>query len=153
MPNTTKVTNDIIDINITGLKKKRFRINGDDNKILELNTSDINIATRLSEAYPQLLECEKEINNLSLNSEDDITSFTTKFKPINDKMCNLIDFIFDSNVSELCSDGGSMYDPINGFLRYEIIIDNLSALYTSNLNKEMNKVKSRVKKHTDKYTK
>ena len=34
---------DIQDLNLSAIKKKRFRINGDSNKILELNTSDLSI--------------------------------------------------------------------------------------------------------------
>lgn len=153
--------NDIIDINIAGLNKKRFRINGDDSKILELNTSDINIASRMSEAYPKLVECEKEISSISSGSDDteneleteEIEDFSAKLKAVDKKMKDLIDFIFDSNVSEICAGAGSMYDPIGGYLRYEIIIDNLSSLYNDTLSKEMKNVQNRMKKHTAKYTK
>ena len=45
---------DIQDIRIEGAKRKKFRINGDNNKILELNTNDIGVSYRLTEAYSRL---------------------------------------------------------------------------------------------------
>lgn len=156
---TTKKKDNLIDINIGGIEKKRFRINGDDNKILELNTSDLNIASRFSEAYPALIECEKQVTELQESANEDtdeldsISMFSEKLKGIDTKMKELMDFIFDSNVSEICAGNGSMYDPLDGYMRYEVIIDRLSDLYTDNLGKEMKKVQNRMKTHTAKYTK
>ena len=156
---TTKKKDNLIDINIRGIEKKRFRINGDDNKILELNTSDLNIASRFSEAYPALIECEKQVTELQESANEDtdelgsISMFSEKLKSIDTKMKELMDFIFDSNVSEICAGNGSMYDPLDGYMRYEVIIDRLSDLYTDNLGKEMKKVQNRMKTHTAKYTK
>lgn len=79
--------------------------------------------------------------------------FSEKLKGIDTKMKELMDFIFDSNVSEICAGNGSMYDPLDGYMRYEVIIDRLSDLYTDNLGKEMKKVQNRMKTHTAKYTK
>lgn len=156
---TTKKKDNLIDINIGEIEKKRFRINGDDNKILELNTSDLNIASRFSEAYPALIECEKQVTELQESANEDtdelgsISMFSEKLKSIDTKMKELMDFIFDSNVSEICAGNGSMYDPLDGYMRYEVIIDRLSDLYTDNLGKEMKKVQNRMKTHTAKYTK
>ena len=150
--------NNIIDISINGIQRKRYRINGDDSKILELNPTDFNITVRMNEAYPKLVECQSKISELSGLPEDEedtlenLGKFTNKLAELNTKMCELIDYIFNSNVSELCCDGGSMYDMIDGYMRYEVIIDNLVKLYENNLNQETKKIQKRVKKHTAKYT-
>lgn len=152
------MNNNIIDISINGIQRKRYRINGDDSKILELNPTDFNITVRMNEAYPKLVECQSKISELSGLPEDEedtlenLSKFTNKLAELNAKMCELIDYIFDSNVSELCCDGGSMYDMIDGYMRYEVIIDNLVKLYENNLNQETKKIQKRVKKHTAKYT-
>lgn len=158
------MNNNIIDINISGIQRKRYRINGDDSKILELNPTDFNITVRMNDAYPKLTECESRIAELSEvtkdfnkeseneSSPEDMTKFSEKLSELNSTMCELIDYIFDSNVSELCCDGGSMYDLIDGYMRYEIIIDNLVKLYENNLSAEAKKIQRRVKKHTAKYT-
>lgn len=153
--------NNVIDISINGISRKRYRINGDDNKILELNPTDFNIAVRMNEAYPKLTECESKITELSNSADakdssenlEGMSKFADTLSSLNNEMCELIDYIFDSNVSEVCCDGGSMYDLIDGFMRYEIIVDNLVKLYETNLSAEVKKVQRRVKKHTAKYTK
>ena len=153
--------NNIIDISIDSIRRKRYRINGDDNKILELNPTDFNITVRMKEAYPKLTECESKITELSNSTDtkdssetlEGMSKFADTLSSLNNEMCELIDYIFDSNVSEVCCDGGSMYDLIDGFMRYEIIVDNLVKLYETNLSAEVKKVQRRVKKHTAKYTK
>jgi predicted transcriptional regulator len=153
--------NNVIDISIDSIRRKRYRINGDDNKILELNPTDFNITVRMNEAYPKLTECESKITELSNSADakdssetlEGMSKFADTLSSLNNEMCELIDYIFDSNVSEVCCDGGSMYDLINGFMRYEIIVDNLVKLYETNLSAEVKKVQRRVKKHTAKYTK
>lgn len=154
----SNIQNNIIDISIDSIRRKRYRINGDDNKIIELNPTDFNITVRMNEAYPKLLECEKKVTELSnsINPEDEadtLKNFAQTLDKINKEMCEQIDYVFDSDVSEICCDGGSMYDLIDGFMRYEIIFDNLMKLYDSNLTAETKKVQRRIKKHTAKYVK
>lgn len=160
---TQKPHDDIVDISLSVVRKKRFRIDGDDDRILELNTSDLNILARLKETYPKLVEiAEDAFKNLpevdgTAEDYDFVTDEATAklvsaLKDADAKMRELIDYIFDSNVSELCAPSGSMYDPINGAFRFEHIINTLSALYETDISSEMGNVARRVKKHTDKYT-
>lgn len=154
---------DVTDISLSIVRKKRFRIDGDDRRILELNTSDLNILARLKETYPKLVtlaeDAFKNLPEVNSTSEDydfatdeATTTLVTALAEADKKMRELIDYIFDSNVSELCAPSGSMYDPINGAFRFEHIINTLSALYEADISSEMGKVARRVKKHTDKYT-
>ena len=55
---------DIQDLNLSAIKKKRFRINGDSNKILELNTSDLTITSRLSKSYERLTKYMDEVGKI-----------------------------------------------------------------------------------------
>ena len=144
----------IIDIKIGGIQRKRYRINGDDSKIIELNPSDFNITVRLNEAYPKLAKCESRIVelNASGDNEDNLESFAKTLSELDNEMRELIDYIFDSQVSDICCDGGSMYDLIDGYMRYEIIVDNLVKLYEDNISKESKKIQKRIKSHTSKYT-
>ena len=147
----------IINLDLSPIRKKRIAINGDENRILELNTSDLNITNRLSEAYPKLTELAHQISTLVMpETEDDVADLKAAadaWKAIDDEMRNLMDYIFDSNVSEMCAPSGSMYDPINGKLRFEWLIDILSDLYERELQAEFNKVTKRIEKHTSKYVK
>lgn len=157
------VNSDIQDINLSVIRKKRFRVDGDDNRILELNTSDLNILARLKDAYPKLIAIAdnafKDLPQVDTSEEVDfINSAETaelidSLKKADSEMRELVDYIFDSNVSEVCAPSGSMYDPINGQFRFEHIINVLAALYETDVEKEMGAIAARVKKHTGKYSK
>lgn len=149
---------DVIDVDLSIIKKKRFRINGDNSKILELNVSDMGIVSRMNEAYPKLVELQNKVASLAdiSEGEDDrevLATTASKLDEIDSEMRKLLDFIFQSNVSEICGSEGSMYDPIDGTFRYDHIITALVKLYETNLTAEVNKMKQKLSKHTAKYTK
>ena len=110
--------------------------------------SDLNISDRLEKGFAKLQEKMSEISKLS--SEDE--NLSELLNKANTEMCEWLDYIFDSPVSEVFSKGGSMYDPKDGMFRYEHIIDGLTKLYTDNLNQEYKKMRARIQKHTEKYT-
>lgn len=154
---------DVTDISLSVVRKKRFRIDGDDSRIIELNTSDLNILARLKEAYPKLValaegafknlpEVDGTAEDYNFATDEATATLVSTLTEADKKMRELIDYIFDSNVSELCAPSGSMYDPINGAFRFEHIISTLSALYEADISSEMGTIARRVKKHTDKYT-
>jgi hypothetical protein len=156
---TTKTTveNDIVDIDLSTLRKKRFRIDGDNDRILELNTSDVGIISRLTEGEKKLNELMTKVYSASSsddeNSELDIDKMGTTIDEVDKEMREVIDMVFDSNVSEVCAPFGNMYDFINGGFRYETIINTLLQLYETNISKETAKMRKRIQQHTDKYTK
>ena len=151
---------DIQDVDISAIKKKRFRINGDNNKILELNVSDMNIASRMSAAYERLQKHMEEVGAILADVPEDseITpevqeAVESHLDAIDTKMRNELDYIFQAPVSEVCADGGSMYDPFEGAFRFEHIIESLSKLYENNLAKEFERMRKRITVKTSKYTK
>lgn len=147
---------EIIDLQLDGVKKKKFRINGDSTKILELNTSDVGIVSRLSKLYPELQKLAEESMTFSQeeledNSEEGLHKFADKLDVIDSKMSKLIDELFNANVSETCKDGGSMYDLFDGMFRFEHIINTLSNLYEQSFESDFSKMRQRIDKHTGKY--
>ena len=143
-----KPADDIIDVDLSAIKRKRFRINGDNNMIIELNTSDMNIISRISEVKPKLEALQKKAAELS-NSDDSNTleSSAKLLSEIDHEMRDLVDYIFNSDISSKCAADGSMYDPLDGNFRYEHIIDKLMKLYEDNLVEEYKKMKLRVNKY------
>lgn len=140
-------------IDLSVFRKKQFTIDGDENRILELDTSDLNIVKRIKEFYPKLQKLEEKLQNIPDFKDDQLVDIADFLDDIDSEMRTAVDAIFDSNVCEVCVPNGSMYDPINGRLRYEILIDVLSKLYDENLSAEIKKVNKRVEKHTAKYVK
>ena len=67
--------NNIVDINLGFVEKKKFRINGDFNRMLELNVSDLNVFARLKEGYPKLkellLEAQAKIESIPDDGDDE----------------------------------------------------------------------------------
>lgn len=151
---TTPIASDVIQLS----QRKTFRIDGDYDRQLSLDISDINVIVRLEEAYPKMKQAANDaadkIAGLSESSDENALSDMAKvLKGIDKDMRAQIDYVFDSNVSEVCAPTGTMYDPYNGQFRFEHIIDVLSGLYATNLSKEFAKMKANVNKHTAKYTK
>ena len=160
-PEESEPVDDIQDINLSVIQKKRFRINGDKNRILELNTSDLGITSRMTSAYDKLVKSMDKVGTVLASLPDDSNELTEdkekvvadQLKAIDDEMRKELDYIFDAPVSEVCGYGGSMYDPFEGMFRFEHIIDAISKLYETNLNNEFNKMRKRVSAKTSKYTK
>lgn len=145
-----KRNTNVIDIDLSVTKKKQFRIDGDDSRIIELNTSDMLIIERLNEVYPKLESLS--VKTTELNS-DDIDGGIKALKDIDKEMRELLDYVFDSPISSICAPDGSMYDLFNGEFRFEHIITVLLNLYEENIAKEFNNMEKRINKHTAKYTK
>lgn len=146
------------EIDLSATRKKRFRIDGDNNRYLELNTSDMSIITRLEQLYPRLQKLSQDaaVKKLETEEADDektLTKVSNALTRIDVQMRQLLDEIFDSNVSEMCAPSGSMIDPFNGEFRFEHIIDVITKLYENNINTEFKKMSDRMKKRTAKYTK
>lgn len=146
------------DINLSATRKKRFRIDGDNNRYLELDISDMGIITRLDNLYPKLQKLAQDASVKQLSKEDAdneraLTKISQALIKIDAQMRQIVDEIFDSNVSEMCAPSGTMFDPFNGEFRYEHIVDVISNLYKENVKKEFKQMAARMKKHTAKYTK
>lgn len=152
--------NDVIDLDISVTRKKRFRFDRDDNRLVDLNIADMNIMSRLAETYPKLLDFLEEVKSISdmpvdENTEDTTTAITQmqaigdKLKEIDTKMRTSLDYIFNAPVSAAASPDGSMYDIFEGQFRFEYILDLLLSYYENNLTTEF----AKLKKHTAKYTK
>lgn len=156
---TEKQEPEVTTVDLGFVEKRKFCISGDFNRILELNVSDLNIASRLKVGYPKLQDLLKEAQAKIASipeSEDELETLNhlaDALTEIDQKMREVIDYIFDTNASEICVPSGNMYDPVDGQWRFERIIDTLSKLYTTGLDEEFNKLKNRVEQKTSKYTK
>ena len=152
-------TDDIVDVNLTPVRKKRFRIDGDNARILELDTSDFSIITRLNTIYPKLeILAQKAADKFgdidTDKSFDELVSETSdKLVSIDAEMREYVDELFGADVSKVCAPSGTMYDLFGGKFRYEHIIESIVNLYEDNINTEVDAIRNRVKRHTEKYTK
>ncbi len=157
----TKPENDIIDLDLSQTARKTIRFDGDNNRIVRINTSDMGIVKRFEEAVKELQDLQGESvkileNSINDEEKDDMTALTefgTALADIDQKMRDLIDKIFDAPVSAAAAPDGTMYDPFNGSWRYEYIIECIMLHCADNLVAEFKKMEQQLKKHTQKYTK
>lgn len=147
----------VIDLSVT--QKKRFHVNRGrgDSGVLELNTSDFSIITRLENLYPRLDKLShdaalKQLDMKEADSEKVTTRISQALTKIDMEMRQILDDIFDAPVSEVCAPNGTLFDPFNGTFRFEHIIDVITKLYENNLNLEFKKMSDKMKKRTAKYT-
>ena len=159
MAKVTKVSESVnaktVSIDLSALNKTKVLINEDENRYVMLDLSDLNVPTRFEEVSPKV---EKVL--IGIGSYGDVTDDEEKAAMLKQQIINgdieirsYIDYIFGSNVCEVCAPSGTMVDMIEGKFRWEYIIDALSGLYGEHIEMEFNKVLARVKSHTDKYTK
>ena len=159
-PTFNTVNNDVIDLDLSVTKKKKFRFDKDDNRTIEVNTSDMNIMQRMSVAYPKLQELQDKASKLTeglkIDDEDsaikDMSTMAERLSAVDTEMRELLDYMFDAPVSAAAAPDGSMYDPFNGSFRFEHIIAIMMTQYEKNLQSEFGKMEKQMKAHTDKYT-
>lgn len=150
---------EVVNVDLGFVEKRKFSIGGDFSRILELNVSDLNIAARLKEGYPKLQallkEAQEKVTSIPDTDDEleDLGKLADTLTEIDKKMRDIIDFIFDTNASEVCAPSGNMYDPVGGQWRFERIIEILSSLYTNGLNAEFKQLKNRVEGKAIKYIK
>lgn len=161
-PAFNTVNNDVIDLDLSITKKKKFRFDRDDNRVVEVNTSDMNLMQRVNEVYPKLMELQEKASKLTEGIEKEadneaetlnhIAIMAERLSAIDTEMRAHLDYMFDAPVSAAAAPDGSMYDPFNGIFRYEHIIAIMMKQYEENLQSEFGKMEKQLKKHTEKYT-
>lgn len=148
-----KITNNI-DLSIT--ERQRFSINNDPNRAVFLNISDAGIVARVKEGYPKLMAIVDKVQKAMSNDDDSDEALDNLVKSLevaDKEMRELMDEIFDSKVSDACAPDGTMYDLFNGRFRFEIILESLVKLYTTNMDNEIDALKKKAEKYTKKYHK
>ena len=157
--NESVENNGVINLDMHEAARTKIWVNGDSQKVLELNLSDLGVSVRFDDVYPKLLALQDDIGNMLENEEpenaDDtqMTLLVSQFREVDKKMREYVDYIFDFPVCDVCCDGGSMYDLVGGQYRFEYIIERISKLYNQRFTFEDKKLRDRMKSHTAKYTK
>lgn len=143
----------VIDISIPEVEKTRFRVNGDNDKILELNTSDPNVLTRLNKGYKELVKLTDKVAALKYDENEDNASdkLADALEDLDKQMKAQLDYIFDAEVGKVLAGNSSMYSIRDGKFRFETVIETLGNLYENSFNKEFEAMRKRVTKHTSKY--
>jgi predicted ATPase len=151
-----KPADTIPNIDLSRTERQRFSINNDPNRVIWLNLSDMNIAVRLETYYPQILEVldtvQKNLSDVP-DTDEGLSKLATALTDSDQKLRELIDKLFDAEVSKVCAPEGTMYDLYDGEFRFQHILAALIPLYTTNLDSEMEKMRKKTDKYVKKYHK
>ena len=135
-----------------GFRKKRFTIDGDENRVLEIDTTDMGTIGRFEQYSKQLSDLSNQyftLGELLSNGESD--AYSNKLKALDTEMRGIIDAVFGTNVCDVCAPSGTLFDPVNGQLKFEIIISALLNLYETEMSAELKKINARMQAHLKKY--
>ena len=158
-----KKNGNVLNLDLSETARTKIWVNGDCTKVLELNLTDLGVIARAKDAQVKLDALQEKATKLAssdvpddIDTPEDEKKFDEAielFRDIDKEMREIVDYVFDFPVCNICCDGGSMYDPVKGQYRYEYILDKLMALYNVNWAKESKLIRDRMKSHTAKYTK
>jgi phage-related protein len=112
---------------------------------------------RIKEVYAKLNNMAQRAGALLVDQEEATTEkslnkIAKALTELDAEMKDMVDYIFDSKVSDVLAQGTNMYSPVNGEFWFEHCIDVLIGLYNANFSKEMRKMKEQVQKQTSKYS-
>ena len=137
--------------------KKRFTIDGDEIRILEIDVQDMSIMSRIKPAMERINKVKSHWENLQDIDPDNISDeemdkLQSALESSEKEMRDAIDYLFNTNVCEVCLGDTSAFTPVNGKLKYDIIITTLSGLYEKTIKAEMGKFDvGKVNKRVTKY--
>ncbi|MBP5710548.1 MAG: hypothetical protein J6W84_06185 [Bacteroidales bacterium] len=145
----------IQNINIDVSSRKKFTIDGDENRVLELNTNDMGIFSRLGDFDQTVTAAFQEFEdfqNTEMEKDDfDVVKLGEALKKLDDVIRNQFDILYDTNFSEVVVPHGTMIDLIDGDFRFQKLNDVFSTIYEKQFSKELKAQNEKIRKHTEKY--
>lgn len=146
----TNSTNTQIQLDLSGTRKQTINVKLDEDKIvpLRIDLGDFNILTRLKNSYDKLEELTIQASKKLSENLDDMDSITDTLDDLDTEIKAYMDFIFDTNVSDVCVGKNSIISMYNGKFYFEIIMEGLANLCGDNVSLEYKRMEQRIKKRT-----
>jgi len=135
-------------------KRKKYAIDGDESRYIELDTTDTGIIGRWHEAEAYLTQAAEDIKAIGDDMESGVDNgFSERFAAIDKGVREHINRLFDSDVCTPIVGNGSVIRIVNGSDQpiFMAILDSLIGLYETDIKAEFAKSQKRVAKHTSKY--
>lgn len=131
---------------------KEFTINGDENRVIRFNPSDIAILKRLDEAKNKILEAMQVEKDIELDVEgkpiETLENASKVVKHIDDTIKEQINYVFDYNVSDVVFGKQSPMANIKGLPLYVRFMESVKPVIESAMKEEAEKSRKRVNKYT-----
>ena len=158
----------IQNINLNLSTKKKFTLDGDPNRVIELDISDINIIDRATTAFRNIEKLQADWESLPIpknpNNEDDgetlndtvstIEDFNTQFAEIENKLKQELNYMFDSDIAGTIFEANSPFSMVNGKFKFQQVVDVLMSLYENQIQSDVKKLnRQKVVNKTQRYIK
>lgn len=134
-------------------KRKKFSIDGDETRVVELDTGDTGIIARWSAVQEWIGSAAEELERLSGMNQDETQAMETskRFAEINEGAREKLNYLFDADVCTPIAGNGALIRLVNGDPLFMLIVDTLLPLYEADIKIEYEKSRKRIEKHTAKY--
>lgn len=126
---------------------------------IAFNPTDFNILKRFDEARKNIIEAQKEFEEEDVDLKEDGTPFETSnsiiksVDKLNKLICEQIDFIFDSDISNTVFGNKSPLALIKGKLFFENFMNSVHPIIEKEINNQIVETEKRTSKYTSKYNK
>lgn len=125
---------------------QEFKINGDENKILRINTADLQILNRAKKAETELKEIANECININQNmSNDESIDLLDKYDK---KVKKTIDYIFNTNASQVVFGEMNCLSICDGQPVFKNFLDEILPVITTDIESETKKSQANINKYT-----
>lgn len=126
--------------------QKRFTINDDENKVIFINTTDMQILKRLKKAEPEMRKLANECAKLNeYTSVDDAIELLSKCDA---EVRKNIDFIFNSNIADIVFGNTNCISFCDGQPLFMNFMDAVLPEIEKDIAEEQNKSSKRISKYT-----
>lgn len=144
----------MLNINLEQGKRKRFTIDGDENRILEINPADMGIFARIDDFDKAIIPALEEFSEKQFGGTEedfDLWAMGKAMLELDKFVREQLDIMFDTNFSEIVAPYGTMLDPVNGDFRFQYLIEVFSKVYNDEFQKELTKRNDKIRERTKKY--
>lgn len=129
---------------------KEFNINGDPNRVIRFNPTDISIIERAQNVKKEIGEEVKKLDKIEINDDEAVAKAVEE---VNKIIKEKINYIFGSDVSETVFGVQSPLASANGVTLAERFIAAAIPIIQKEIEDEDKKSKARMSKYTERYHK
>lgn len=131
---------------------KEFTINGDENRVIKFNPSDIGMLKRIDEAKNKILEAMNVDKDIELDNEgkpvENLENASKIVRHIDDTIKEQINYIFNYDVSDIVFGNQSPMANIKGIPLYARFMESIKPVIETAMKEENEKSRKRVAKYT-----
>ena len=128
----------------TGIKE--YAINGDENNVIKVNISDLNIVNRYQEASKKIEALAEKYKNVSKPTSEQLTEADAEVRA-------QLNYVFDSDVCTPAFGNTNCFSPVsNGMFLFEAFMEAFMPLVQQDMKATANASKIHIEDKTAKYT-